>query len=386
MGASVLFSSAAYAPDPLARLRVVLEEVGYEETELVRVMGARIGALHLPALNAELESRPSPNGDWDQWEIWYLQHLPYLARTQLQAPATVQRSVRVLDQDRLKGIRPFDYGRAIVFAAGVDSKGHGTPYPSLEQNGLLSLRMAYREYLFQRIEEVLLTAVAEFYPDLRVHGKHQTVVSYGVMDWGFDQFDNKSHQWIPSGSVARKFLPRVQKEQPWLLRRAAWVENALRLFGISTVMSHDAEATAFINLQFALSGEVIDFGHHQLLAEPRDPGMDWVVDGYELVEELPWGRLASVLDPLRQRVKSLSGGFSDPTLALCHFYATSLRSGYLTAQAVEKDISTLVGAVEERVKQERSTLANFSTQWSRRFCVHRLIQEPVSPRVFDPMD
>ena len=173
-----------------------------------------------------------------QIDRWLLAQTAYFTKEQAEVGhlTGIQTRISIDAGDTKYVLRPKDYGRAAVIKTDqglIDVKGFGSKTPRLEShaNGLAETAESLREYYFTKaVKKIFHDADAPF----------NVVDSYGVIDWGFEQFDYRTRNPYRSGAILRQAHVRnfehaiAQGQVSNLITKQ--VENILRPYGMTSAV------------------------------------------------------------------------------------------------------------------------------------------------------
>ena len=239
--------------DPQELLKPAAHEWPFQE-EFVRVESARIVLVDYDLVRKDfVETRAMSNPEID---AWLLKHTAFVSKPQA-AQQTVNTPIATT-AERVQAFRPKEYKRAAVFRAGsglIDVKGSGAPRPQQADhgNGLATLGEGIREFIYEK----LIRKIFE-----REGGKHQTLGTYAILDYGFDVIHANGSR-SPAGAILRQGHARYAGDFAFSLMdegKALEVELLLRKYGITTAGAHRTHPADWINVQGTKEGLIIDYG------------------------------------------------------------------------------------------------------------------------------
>jgi hypothetical protein len=241
-------------------LRDISGTAGAKPEPMKRVPTARVILADYDLLKKDFPQLVAlTSAEIDQWL------LEVAGRISLKQAAQQRVNSRIsLSKDERLGYRPKGYGRSVVFRTGpitqglaitglIDAKGVGAvdPIQGDHSNGLMSLGEGIREYVYQKLIEMLFS---------HSHAGFKTVGSYAVLDFGFD-IKNPDGTTSPAGAILRQGHDRAQGDGSLLNQKLSLaIEKVLRRYGITSAGTYRGEPSDAINIQGTKDGATVDYG------------------------------------------------------------------------------------------------------------------------------
>jgi hypothetical protein len=240
-------------------------------------------------------------------------------------------------RSRILGRRPSDYGRALVYRS-FEVKGSGGSLSVLDnKDGLLSLRMALREYLFEKIEYIYLRRLLPHIPD-------PLVGIYAVADLGF----HMNKESLPAGNLSRPLHRRMAVSDPRFLPRVLEIEEALRYVGITSAVERYTFEVSVPNIQLSEDGRLIDLGSHQVF-ESTFPRLRV---GEVQVDVQAIAHLAAPFELLGRTYLGAGPGerYRDRALELANRWANGFVDGTLTSRKINAEVRVILDDIRRRAE------------------------------------
>ncbi len=212
---------------------------------------------------------------------WLLGNAAYLSKDQIEYGTSrlVNTDVTYNSYQFKTGIRPPNYGRALVFEVDhglIEAKGAGGTGPAISRashrNGLMETAEAIREYAFTKLmKKVLHHADSEF----------RVIDSYAVLDYGFQLKDPVATGFHPAGALLRQahFRNFTQPEQIEKMT-ARKIERLIRGYGITSAYKQSpvpligGDLHDLLNIQGSTQEKFLfDFGGYRIAQSFQYPGI-----------------------------------------------------------------------------------------------------------------
>jgi hypothetical protein len=314
------------------RLQASMQHVQREP--LAKVRSARLAAVDYDAVRRWMPILAMIGVETDaQIDRWLLDNCARVTRAQLAgADESVQGDVGVDLDDLMTGYRPPHYGRATSLLTSMaalgrfsvlEVKGVGVapgqvPLAEDHKNGLLPLAEALREYVYQRIVDVVL---ADAYDRELTQHRVRTTPQLAVIDYGFDVNTSwarynlfATRDATPAGAVVRRTYGARYKRQVENNNdaRSARIERLLRRYGLTSGGAYwNVRDYVALNVQMTHPGVLVDFGGYA------------VADRFDRPTTTPIGMLklrarAKQIDQLRIDYCYLDERTAGPMAAMAH--------------------------------------------------------------------